>query len=225
MRAGGEAAGPNPPTLRLARPSGPRATGLALARTSVPPCDSFHARRCSPVGAVLTLALGIGATSAIFSLADATLLRPVAIRDPGRVWKVDFSWSYPDFRDLEAAPTPFSQVGRLVGSAIRTRPQRRGRRGQGRRRVRRLLRACRRPASRGSAAQRRRRSRRRAGPVAVLSERAWARLMNHDRAIVGTTIQLNRRPIVIVGIVPRAFKGLSLQNAPDVFLPLSAMPC
>jgi putative ABC transport system permease protein len=174
------------------------------------------------LGAVLTLALGIGATSAIFSLADATLLRPLPIRAPDRVWQVDFSWSNPDFRDLEAARTSFSEVAawsnqtfgfdrggeavEVAGAAVSggyfpltgLRPV-----------AGRLLEA----------------SDDRAGapPAAVLSERAWIRLVGRDPSIVGATIQLNRRPVTIVGIAPRAFRGLSLSDAPEIFVPIAAM--
>jgi putative ABC transport system permease protein len=174
------------------------------------------------LGAVLTLALGIGATSAIFSLADATLLRPLPIRAPDRVWQIDFAWSNPDFRDLEAAATPFSEVaawsnqtfgfdrggeavelaGAVVSGGYFTLAGLRPVAG-------RLLEV-------GD-------DRAGAPPVAVLSERAWTRLAGRDPSVLGATVQLNRRPVTIVGIVPRAFRGLSLADAPEIFVPIAAM--
>jgi putative ABC transport system permease protein len=175
------------------------------------------------LGAVLTLALGIGATAAIFSLADATLLRPLPIRAPSNVWALDFSWSHPDFRDLETAATPFAEVAawsnqtfgldtrsesiEVSGAAISGGyfpligvPPAAGR----------LL------ENRDDQAG--------AAPVAVLSERAWVRIFGRDPSLVGSVLLINRRPVTIVGIVPRFFRGLSLADAPDLFLPLEAMP-
>ena len=60
--------------------------------------------------AVLILALGTGATSAILSLADKALLRPLPIPHVDRVLQSTFSFSYLDFRDLASEHHGFSQV-------------------------------------------------------------------------------------------------------------------
>src|ERR1017187_3002909 len=68
--------------------------------------------------AALSLALGIGANSAIFSLADALLLRPLPIRDPGAVVTVTTNTpdnpysgvSYPNYRDLRGKSQSFDGV-------------------------------------------------------------------------------------------------------------------
>src|SRR5438309_6006075 len=68
--------------------------------------------------AVLSLALGIGANAAIFSLADALLFRPLAVTDPGSVMAMNLdtpggdlgNFSYPDYRDLRAQAKSFNGI-------------------------------------------------------------------------------------------------------------------
>ncbi len=59
-------------------------------------------------------------------------------------------------------------------------------------------------------------------PPAVLSYGFWRRRFNGDPEAVGRTIVLHGHPLVIVGVMPRAFNGTSVDTAPDVRVPLHA---
>jgi hypothetical protein len=87
---------------------------------------AFRSLRRQPaftITAALTIALGIGATTAIFSVVNAVLLRPLPYNDSGRlgtVWAdmrnrnvVDFPISPGDFFDLQTVPTQFEGIAGL----------------------------------------------------------------------------------------------------------------
>ena len=57
-------------------------------------------------------------------------------------------------------------------------------------------------------------------PVAVISYDLWRRLLNASNDIGGQTLTLNGHKFTIVGVAPKGFKGLNLESAPDVWVPL-----
>src|SRR5690348_3665628 len=83
--------------------------------------------------AIVTIALGIGAATAIYSIVDGVLLRPLPFREPGRlvaVWQTFPDWrkepilaaewdhiplALPEFRDLRRLTTSFAEVGVWTG--------------------------------------------------------------------------------------------------------------
>ena len=171
-------------------------------------------------GAVLTLALGVGTTSAILSLADATLLRPLPIPDADSLVQGTFSFSYPDFRDEAASHRGLVHLSAWTNGQFAV--ERRGETLQvmgvgvsglyftlaGQSALAGRLLQNEDDSSAGVAR-------------AVISERLWARAYNRDPQIIGETVMVNRRPVVIVGVSPAAFRGTSLQISPELFVTLA----
>src|SRR5688572_32950713 len=89
---------------------------------------SFRAARGLTAAAILSLALGIGANTAIFSVASALLLRPLPYQDPERLailWNrspglgIEEDWfSTAQYFDIRAAASSFEQVAIAIGSNL-----------------------------------------------------------------------------------------------------------
>jgi predicted permease len=60
-----------------------------------------------------------------------------------------------------------------------------------------------------------------AEPVAVISHRYWRRRFATDRSIVGKTVDVNRSPVVIVGVTPEGFDGPLMSESSDITLPVA----
>lgn len=175
--------------------------------------------------AVVTLALGVGANSAVFSLTDTLGLRPPPVRDVGSVVAVfgrtpesrERGWSYPDYCELRDQATAFSSVAAygIRGVALT---------GVAEPEVATIgiVTANFFPmlgvgAMRGRVFAGEEDRADQAPAVAVISESLWRRRFGgqFDR---DQTIELNGTPWTIIGVLPAAFTGLEPHLAPDVWV-------
>ena len=180
--------------------------------------------------AVLSLAIGIGANTTIFSVASAVLLRPLpGLAEPSRLVDIGRTQdgdgfdttSYPNFRDVRERVTTLSDV-----YAYRVEPQPISLGGEGD--SERIFGA---PVSGnyfrtlGSRPARGRFLDDRddvAGgpPVAVISYELWQRRFGGAPETVGRTVTFNGHPTAIVGVAPRGFQGTTIMRA-DAWVPLN----
>ena len=166
------------------------------------------------VAALLTLALGIGATTAIFSVLDAVLLRTSPLAEPERltmVWETDRASSttrepasLPDYLDFKDRSRHFARLAAFMGGEANLTPTS----GDAVRLA--FLAATQEFAAtlgvqpiigRMFTAE----EDRAGGPLVVLiSERLWERDYRRARTVLGETIRLNERPYTIIGVMPNA---------------------
>jgi predicted permease len=59
-----------------------------------------------------------------------------------------------------------------------------------------------------------------APPVAILSDRYWRRVFGGDRSVVGRLVKIGEVPVTVIGVTAASFRGLSLTDSPDIYLPL-----
>jgi putative ABC transport system permease protein len=179
--------------------------------------------------AVLTLALGIGANTAIFSVVDAVLLRPLPYPESDRLFTVyqtlpqdpaqNTGVSYPNYLDWTQQNQVFDSIAAARGNSLSLS-------GQGeptyiqtgsvtpnyfdvllvKPLLGRTLQAS------DDALD--------SNPVVVMSETVWRARFGADPAIVGGTITLDQHPITVVGVVPAYFHPSVPDSAAQLWIPL-----
>jgi predicted permease len=203
--------------------------------------------RLSPVftaAAVLTLALGIGGTTAIFTLIHAVMLRSLPVSDPGNLYRVGegddccveggpqdqwgmFSFSL--YERLKTETPEFEEVAAFQA-------------GRGRLSVRRQgIESAARPlrseyvtgnyfSTLGVPAFGGRvftpdDDKPAASPVAVLSHRVWQITYGGDPSVVGSTFVVDGHPFTVIGVAPAGFFGETLESdPPDLWIPVQQEP-
>ncbi|MFW6202130.1 MAG: ABC transporter permease, partial [Gemmatimonadota bacterium] len=178
------------------------------------------------IAALLTLALGIGANTAIFSVVNGVLLEPLPYDEPDRLVFIhsqfptlgfDQFWiSPPEYRDLQARAESFSAIGGwrtgTVGITGGDQPMR----VTSTVATAELFRALGVPAQRGRVFTEAE-DRPGAEPVVVLSHGLWQRAFGGDPDLVGRTIRVDGQPRTVIGIMP---DGFDIQDAGvEVWLP------
>ncbi len=179
--------------------------------------------------AVLTLALGIGANTGIFTLVNAVLLKSLPVPDPEQLFLVRMSdrlaentrFSYPQFRDMRAALPQAASVAAMTWPSDfyanfgnRQPEMVRGQLVSGNYfqtietypALGRLLTVDDDRTVGGS-------------PVAVISYGCWQRRFGQDRNLIGRKIIVNGMPLEIVGVAAPGFFGAKAGTAPEFWLP------
>ena len=182
---------------------------------------------------VTSLALGIGANTAIFSLIDAVLLRMLPIEDPAGLQLLvprqangdSRGFEYEEYRRIRDANVVFAGVA-AFGSA----------------RLNVSVDGSVEPTSDGQLVSGsyfsllgvRAVAGRTIGPgddlnpnghpVAVISHGYWKRRFGLEPSVVGRTLHLSGRPFTIIGVAPKEFFGLEVGRAPDIWVPVMMQP-
>jgi predicted permease len=204
--------------------------------------DAIRALRRTPIVtivAVLSLALGMGANTAMFSIVDALVLRPLPVRDAGRLtllsstvksatsdeMRVNISWTNPIWESIRARAGTFG--GAFAYGDVQLDLSQRGEvdpidglRASGRMFevlgvgtvVGRTFTDA--DDVRGGGPD---------GPVAVVSHGFWQRRFGGASDIVGRTITLNRVPFTVIGVADPGFFGPDVGRTFDVAVPLGTM--
>jgi predicted permease len=182
--------------------------------------------------AILSLALGIGANSAIFTVTNAILLSSIPVEEPSRLMQVQTadrvnpnnlsSISLPNFEDLRTQNHVFSGMAATIGAAATL-----SGRGDARPLPVQLVTAnyfdtLGVKAVRGRTFLPQDDQTEGGNPVAVLSNAMWIDQFGSDPSIVGQTINLNQSPFTVIGVMPAGFKGVVLVGNPEIiWLPVS----
>lgn len=184
---------------------------------------------------VLTLALGIGANAAIFSLLDKVLLQSLPVANPDQLGvltaydpkdgpDIDSTFSYFMYKDLRDRNSVFSGVLARGGVQMNVTY------GDQTERVRGELVSGNffdvlgvRPWA-GRLFTQEDDSTLGAHPVAVLSYRFWESRFNKDPNLIGKTILVNETAVTVLGVTPPGFFGVNLSDNPDVRVPLMMTP-
>lgn len=204
----------------------------------------FWAARVFTAAAILTLALGIGGTTAIFTLIHAVMLRSLPVADPSRLYRVGDGpsccvqggpqdrWgmvSYSLFERLAAEAPEFESIAAFQAGGARVSVRRQG------------VDSTPRPlrseyvtgnyfSTLGVAAYTGRvftgaDDTPSAAPAVVLSYHLWQGTYGGDPSIVGATLVVEGHPFTVAGVTPPGFFGETLRpDPPDLWLPLQLEP-
>jgi len=185
---------------------------------------------------IVSLGLGIGANTAIFTLINAVLLRSLPVDDPGRLEFVaryqptfgplpSYGFEFEEFRRLRESNPVFSDAAAYAATRINVsidgaiEPAAEGQLVSGSfftmLGVRAILGRAIGPEDDLHAA---------GHPVAVLGYDYWKRRFTRDPAVIGRTIALSGQPFTIVGVAPPGFYGLEVGRAADIFVPVMMQP-
>lgn len=188
---------------------------------------ALRSTRLAAAVAVLSLALGIGATTALFTILDSLVFKTLPVREPDRLVSIEGGpWTYPIWAEIQSRAALFDGAfawasrrfdlaeggesvfvdGAYVSGGtfeVLGVPPALGR----------TLRRA--DDARGGGQE---------GPVAVISHRFWQRRFGGRADVVGQTLRLQHVPVTVVGVTPADFFGPEVGRVADVMVPFGVEP-
>ncbi len=174
---------------------------------------------------VLSLALGIGANTAVFSLLNAVALRALPVANPQGLWKVGDEYPYAAFRALASDDAALASVAAAGGVRLSVsingtpEPAISGQLVSGN--YFRLLGI--RPAL-GRAISPDDDRTPNGHPVVMLSDEYWATRFGREPSTIGRVISISGTPFTVIGVTPPGFFGIEVGAAPSLFVPIMMQP-
>jgi predicted permease len=176
--------------------------------------------------AVITLGLGIGANTAIFSIVNAVLLRPLPYPDPGRlvmVWSTRYSVSFPDFEDWRSQATSFEGLAALTAQQTTLSANDHAETIKGIQVTAGFFELL------GASPQLGRTfskedSEAGAPKVAMIGDHFWKSGQGGDPSVLGRTIRINEETYTVVGVLPAGFQFNQFGGPEQVCTPLIRDP-
>jgi predicted permease len=216
----------------------------SLFRDSIYALRKFRAARVFTATAVLTLALGIGGTTAIFTLIHAVMLKSLPVSDPSRLYRIGDGgnccvqggpqdrwgmFSFPLVERLRAEVPEFEEITAFQAGRGRLSVRRQGV-DQAPRPLRTIYVTGNYFKTLGVGAFTGRvfsadDDRPAASPVVMMAYHTWQGIYGSDASIVGATLVIEGNAFTVAGVTPPGFFGETLQaNPPDLWLPLQQEP-
>jgi predicted permease len=183
--------------------------------------------------AVLTLALGIGATVAIFSIINAVMLRPLPVHEPHRLVALStattggestYSFSYPDYLGYRGGLGALSGLAAYDMREFSLRAADLAEPVLGVATSDNYFRVLGVHPAKGRFYMAEADGAGNPDMVAVLSFNAWRERYDSDPGVIGKTLHLNGYPMTIIGIAPEGFTGTLVGISPEIWVPLAAAP-
>ena len=183
--------------------------------------------------ALISLTLGIGANTAIFTLLDQVLLRMLPVREPERLVLLDApgpnrgsfhddnAFSYPMYVDFRDRNQVFSGMLARYGFEPSLTWQGQSDRVNGELVSGNYFHVLGVPGYLGRLITADDDRARGAHPVVVLTHGFWQRRFGGDRAAVGRKVLLNGHPFEVIGVAPPGFNGVELSRPRDLFVPMA----
>lgn len=179
--------------------------------------------------AILTLALGIGANTAVFSVVNALILRPLPVERPSELVFLENtpsgpSHSFPNYRDLRDRNQTFAGLVGYRMAPMELETDRGAERIWGYLATGNYFDVLGLKPALGHFFNQNDDLHPGASPYAVLSYGAWQARFGGDPAIVGKTVRINRLAYTVFGVAPPGFHGTELFYWPEVWVPMMMEP-